>query len=176
MERWKNIPGFSGRYQASNVGNIAEIINGERHILRQYNSDGYLNIPLRIGEGGRKKLFRAHRLVALAWIENPTNRPHIDHINGVRSDNRIENLRWCTPYENMNNPITKPHTGRKRIEVLQFAPCDRYAIKPIRKFSGLKEAANSVGTIESTIYHAILSGSLTYGYRWRFGNTKIPKV
>jgi hypothetical protein len=69
--------------------------------------NGYLRVCLWY-EG--KRYYRTiHRLVAEAFIDNPLSLPEIDHINTDRADNRVENLRWCTTKENMNNPLTKEH-------------------------------------------------------------------
>jgi hypothetical protein len=78
-------------------------------IKKQTVSYGYMEIRLfnedKLGhiEG---RLEKTHRLIANAFIPNPENKPYIDHINTIRHDNRIENLRWCTLSENSNNPIT----------------------------------------------------------------------
>lgn len=67
--------------------------------------NGYLFVTL--FNKGVTKIFLLHRLIAEAFIPNPENKPCIDHINGIKSDNRVDNLRWVTYKENMNNPITR---------------------------------------------------------------------
>jgi hypothetical protein len=81
-------------YEVSDQGNVK--INGELVNLCKTNMDYYF-----IGR------FYVHRAVAELYIPNPENKPCIDHINGDRLDNRLENLRWVTYKENNNNPITK---------------------------------------------------------------------
>ena len=79
-------------------------------------SNDYLSVALRMN--GVQKRINVHKLVAEAFIPNPENLPCIDHINTIRTDNRVENLRWVTHKENMNNPITKQkmiESGRKKV-------------------------------------------------------------
>ena len=66
---------------------------------------GYSTISLR--KNGKRKVFKVHRLVAEAFIPNLESKPCVDHINTIRNDNRVENLRWATNKENNNNPLTK---------------------------------------------------------------------
>ena len=117
-EIWVDICGYEGLYQVSNPGRVRSL---DREVKRKGNSictlkgkikkntigkKGYLYTYLTDKNGNTKSIF-THRLVAQAFISNPENKPEIDHINGIRNDNRVENLRWVTKEENMNNPLTK---------------------------------------------------------------------
>lgn len=103
-EEWKPLIGWEDLYEASNYGRIKSswhntIING------CYDKDGYRKITL-TNKDGEQTTYRKCRLVAMTWIPNPDNKPEIDHINTIRDDDRVENLRWCTSKENKNNPLT----------------------------------------------------------------------
>lgn len=76
----------------------------KRFLIPHKRLNGYLDYC--ISNNGDSTYKTIHRLVAETFIPNPNNLPCIDHINTIRTDNRIENLRWCTHEENMNNPIT----------------------------------------------------------------------
>lgn len=121
-EIWKPIKYYEGLYEVSNKGNVRSldryVTNGNRYRLLKGkpmktfpNSDGYLKINLY--KNGQRKLYSVHRLVANAFIANPKNLPCIDHINTIRDDNRVENLRWCTNKENSNNPLTRKYANIK---------------------------------------------------------------
>lgn len=114
-EIWKDISNYERVYQVSNFGRIKSLERkvNSRHkqrtvkekILRvKYNKFGYKTVCL--SSELQKREFFIHRLVAYAFIPNPENKPQIDHINGIKSDNRVENLRWVTAKENSNNPVT----------------------------------------------------------------------
>lgn len=117
-EVWKDIPGYEGYYAASNKGRIKslsrdvytnnKIIHTQDRIMNQTtNVGGYFYVTL--SKNGSYKKCLVHRLVALTFIENPNNYPHIDHIDTNIKNNCSNNLRWVTPSLNMQNQLTKQH-------------------------------------------------------------------
>ena len=94
MEKWKDAPGFPG-YQVSDAGRVKRSINGKMLRPVRY-SNGYCVVNL----SGRR--IGVHRLVGLAFIPNPAGLPQINHKNEIKTDNRAENLEWCTGKYNVN--------------------------------------------------------------------------
>lgn len=102
-EIWKDIKGYEGIYQVSNLGRVKNV-NRDKVLSTRYDEKGYCTSNLFINGSGKN--FRNHRLVYEAFIGEIPQELEIDHINTIRSDNRLENLRVVTHKENMNNPIT----------------------------------------------------------------------
>lgn len=123
-EIWKDIKGHEGLYQVSNEGNVRSI---DRYVkgtwgntrfakgeIKKYHlgNNGYFMVNLFKNNCG--KMYLVHRLVAEAFIPNSENKPFVGHKNTKRTDNRVENLEWCTRIENNNNPITKKKSAKTR--------------------------------------------------------------
>lgn len=122
---WRKTHIFPNEYLVSSEGQIKSI-RSDKILKPSTDKDGYLYYVLCVK--GNRKTIKAHRLVAKAFIENPLNKPAIDHINGIKTDNRVENLRWVTNKENTNNPITLERvvsSCMKRIDILKQKSIDR---------------------------------------------------
>lgn len=114
-ETWKDIVGYEGIYQVSTLGNVRNIKRGNM-LKGRLDMYGYYRVIL-YKKGLRYKSFQIHRLVAMAFIHNPNNKPQVDHVNTIRVDNRVENLRWVTYKENNLNPVTmERYRNMKRIK------------------------------------------------------------
>jgi hypothetical protein len=101
-EQFKPIKGYEGLYEAGNLGSIKSLITNK--ILKpQSNPRGYYIVGLSINNKSTSK--SAHRLVAETFILNLENKPQVNHINGIKNDNRIKNLEWVTGKENINHAI-----------------------------------------------------------------------
>lgn len=127
MEQWKEIEGFDGLYLVSNLGRVLrkrrEYINPqgatcvveEKELKPSLNGNGYLHYKIRYN--GTRKTLKAHRLIALAFIPNPDNKPYINHIDGNKTNNNISNLEWVTAKENTRHAVAlglRPKQYKKR--------------------------------------------------------------
>lgn len=177
MEEWRDIEGYEGIYQVSNEGKIKSLeryvgVNGRNQCMKHIkekilggclNQYGYKIVTLH-NENGQKK-YLIHRLVAEAFIPNLDNKPDIDHINTVRTDNRAENLRWCTPKENVNNPITyerilKERQSEKHRKVVSKANKGKVLTEETKK--KISESQKGIGCI--SINKFSLDGKLITTY------------
>lgn len=113
-EIWKTIDGFNGNFSVSNYGNVKSLarrvsnhtgyINKPERLLKQKeDKKGYMRVYL--DENGTTKFVSIHRLVALAFIPNPLNKAQVNHIDGNKHNNKVENLEWCTNRENAIHAI-----------------------------------------------------------------------
>ena len=102
MEIWKPIKGYEGLYEVSSFGNVRKIANNktckQKSISKRADVGGYYQVGLY--RNGIRKFYRVNRLVAIAFIENPHNKPEVNHKDGNRTNNKVANLEWCTRSEN----------------------------------------------------------------------------
>jgi len=97
-EAWKDIAGYEGIYEISSLGNVKR--TGKNKILKgRITRFGYLRVSL--CNKSYPKDYCIHKLVGSAFIPNPENKPQVNHINGIKTENRLENLEWVTNSENM---------------------------------------------------------------------------
>jgi hypothetical protein len=130
MDNWKDVKGYEGFYKVSDTGKVRSVERYVNHprigtmlikgrLLKHYiNPDGYYVVNM--SRDGKQKKQRTNRLVAQEFVANPHNKLEVNHINGIKSDNRVENLEWCTHKENMqhahSNGHIRPSTKRVRIK------------------------------------------------------------
>ena len=129
MEIWKDIEGYEGLYQVSNLGRVRSLNynhTGNPKLLKlSLVRSGYNQCQL--WNGGCAKMVLVHRLVAEAFIPNPDDLPQVNHKNEIKADNRVVNLEWCTSKYNMNygtgverNKISQPRKQKIMIDDILF--------------------------------------------------------
>lgn len=122
------------KYRIEKDGRIYSL-RRNKYLIPKVNHDGYLRIQ--IWDKGKCSFVAIHRLVAQEYIPNPENKPFVNHINGNKQDNRVENLEWCTQKENIHHAFEtglahrqEPNTGPLCKKILVYFPNDTQAIFP----------------------------------------------
>ena len=99
-EVWKDIEGYGDKFQVSSIGRVRDWRTQHIYSTTRYDSKGYPIVGL-TDRQGKRHTRKIHRLVALAFISNLDDKPTVNHINGIKTDNRVENLEWMTYREQM---------------------------------------------------------------------------
>lgn len=172
MEIWKS---FADGYEVSTAGNIKSTKRHEPHLLKPTTDrKGYLRVCLQIG--GEQKTFKVHRLVAQAFIPNTENKREVNHLNGIKTDNRVENLEWVTPSENIRHAFATGLSAQG--EVNYNAKLTNEQIVYIRNNpNGLKTCAlaEKFGVDQTTI-SAIQLGKRYKSAGGNVHESKVPRV
>ena len=198
MENWRDVKGYEGLYQVSDLGRIKsldrEIIQKIKGgifakkiykgcILKQSMRNGYLSVNFKNKSIGKHK--SVHRLIAEAFILNHDNKPLVNHINGIKTDNRMSNLEWCTAKENsqhaLNTGLHKPYLSKEAIKKSNDSFCkETICLENKKVFKSAYEAAiwlndyefnntKKVHTIAAKIRNCRNGrAKSTYGYHFKF--------
>lgn len=178
MEIWKDIEGYEGQYQISNLGNVRSLdrkvmcgnnsyreIKGCNLVLRKNNKTGYIQIKLL--KKCKHKVFSVHRLVAKAFLPNPYNLPEVNHINEIKTDNRAENLEWCDRKYNLeySNICIKGAYSQRR-KVVQLTLNGEF----VAEYDSISDAGRKTGVPRETIGKCCRGNKYksTGGYKWQY--------
>lgn len=171
-ELWKDIKGYEGLYQVSNLGRIKNKRTSRKISLRR---ERYLSVYLY--KNGVRKYEKVHRLVAITFIPNTNKKSQVNHIDGNRYNNVVENLEWCTPRENalhaMENKLFNingliQENNKKKIKVIKISNGTIY--------ESINECARQNNTKASYIYR-VCQGKRNHhrGERYSFYDYKVEK-
>lgn len=161
---WKKFiyEGIETDYSVSTEGEVRK--DTTNYILSQSSQQDYKFVTLLID--GQQKRMRVHRMVAMTFIENPDNKPYVNHINGIRYDNNVENLEWVTQSENIQHAVRTGlmQNGRKKAVIQYNLNGDRMAT-----FESASEAARQTGGSQSKITMCCKRQRETANdYQWRY--------
>ncbi len=181
IEIWKDIPGYEGFYEVSTFGNVRSkdrVTLNDRKIPRntqwyrffpgkiitpELTHGGYLRIKL-TKLGNRKKFF-VHRLVAMAFIENPLNLPFINHKDEVKTNNNVHNLEWCDHDYNIHyGTLQIRKTNAHKKEVIQYDEFGGF----VKEWKSATDAANELDFNQSKISQACRNKNKYKNFIWRF--------
>lgn len=177
VEIWKDIPQFEGLYQVSNMGRVRSLTRKVHIKESKYRvfkgsikagcyelKNGYHVVSLY--KNGKSKRFFTHRLVAMAFIDNPQDLPQVNHKDENKTNNNVENLEWCDSKYNTNygNCIEK-RIAPQRVKVSRFSIDGKY----IETYESMAYIEREFGFNHSAICMCC-KGQIqsAYGYKWEY--------
>ena len=166
-EIWRSIKGYSG-YEVSNLGRVRSFKFNKVRIkgLITNKLTGYITVYLH--KHNKMKNIAVHRLVAMAFIPNPENKPQVNHIDGDKTNNKVDNLEWCTSSENQKHAN---RTGLRDYEyckkaVSQYSKTGEF----IASYNSTLEAEKVTGVYHSHISRCCKGKSkIACGFVWKYG-------
>src|SRR6185312_5080036 len=180
-EIWKPIINHEGKYSISSFGNIKTHFRKANGIVERYVTEtikkpfktkrGYLKIMLY--NGGKPLSCSIHRLVAIHFIPNPNNFPQVNHINGIKDDNRVENIEWCNQSYNSKHAysvLKRPISNLGKINCTSSKPIfklDKNTGCILEEFLSVADAARKIGGKPTTITASINRNHNSYGFKWK---------
>lgn len=173
QEEWRDVVGYEGFYQVSNLGRVKsvsrtqEIVwNGKivkksikgKIIAQTKQNGGYLMANLSMN--GKRKECTVHRLVAIAFVDNPDGLKEVNHKDGNKENNTVDNLEWCNRSDNLKH--------RARVLGQRGNAVKVRCIDTGEEFEAIKDAAEKVGVSDTSIHTALKKGVKYHsgGYRW----------
>jgi hypothetical protein len=171
-EVWKDIEGYVGLYQISSYGRVRsldrEVMYEEKCKLRKgkvltLQSDSYGYHVTNLNKEKKRKEHKVHRLLSQAFIPNPFNKPYINHIDGDKQNNNLNNLEWCTPKENMVHSAENNLNNRNKA-------VEKYGTNGdlVKVYYSIREASRDSGVCNGSISKACKGKLETAGgYRWK---------
>lgn len=164
-EIWKDVDGFEGLYLISTYGRVKSLIT-DKILKPVISSNKYFQVFLR--KDGKTYNFLIHRLMCMNFIPNPNSLPQVNHIDYNRSNNRLDNLEWCTSrYNNEYSGTFEKGTESTRKKVIQSTKSGEI----INSFESSVAAGRETGLNSSSIRNCCLGLLKTYkGFIWRYVN------
>lgn len=178
-EIWKDVPQYEGLYQASNLGRIKSLQRKKHIILKSRTSlhDPYETVYLfsKLRKESMK-ITKVHRLVAITFILNPFNKKYVNHINGIKTDNKLENLEWISASENQKHKFEvlghkypcKDRFGKDNTRsksVIQMTLDNDF----IAEYEGVHDAARKTGFNRGAIGNCCRNIANKHkNYKWKF--------
>lgn len=175
-EVWKDIEGYEGLYQISNLGRVRsldrkiEYSNGhivlhKGKMLKPFPDKGreYLNVNL--NKNGKNTKFRINRLVALAFISNEEHKSQVNHKDENKQNNRVDNLEWVTPKENSNWGTRSLRSGLSRRKAIWGYNIINGSIIEFNSLAEAEKVGFGHSTISACLHHR---KHQAYGYKWFF--------
>ena len=175
MEHWKEIDGFEGIYEVSDLGRVKSLKYGKEKILKpQKDGSGYLQVCL--CKDGQCKSITVHRLIAEAFIPNPNNLDTINHKDEVKTNNTVSNLEWMSREDNINygtrnKRVAEANTNNPKISK-QVQMFDKKTGELLATFPSLMEAVRVTGINQGNV-SSCCNGKLKSagGYVWKYLQT-----
>jgi hypothetical protein len=174
-EEWKPIVGYPRYYTVSNFGRIKSVFYGYEKMIAQGLVHGYLYANIMPIEG-KQKAVRVHRLVAKSFLQDDSLRKEVNHINGIKIDNRAENLEWCTRSENTLHSYhilgqESPAKGKFGKDSGSSKPVLQTDLRDnvINEFDSVVDVQHKLGYHNTCISRALHGRRKTaFGYKWKF--------